>query len=55
MSYILIKGVHFGNKGAELMLLAVQQEFAIERSDLKLVLAPGPHSGFDRRMALYGG
>ena len=50
MKYVLVKGVHFGNKGAELMFLAIEQQISETHDDIRLVLAPGPQSSFERRM-----
>lgn len=50
MKYVLVKGVHFGNKGAEMMFLAIKQQIDKTHDDIRLVLAPGPQSSFERRM-----
>lgn len=50
MKYVLVKGVHFGNKGAELMFIAIKEQFEKTRHDIRLVLAPGKQSKFERRV-----
>lgn len=49
--YIYVKGVHFENKGAELMLDAVVQQVFEKESEYKLVLNPCPASPYEKRAA----
>lgn len=51
MKYIYIKGVHFENKGAELMLQTLVQKLEKE-NDVKIVLAPSKASPFSKRCEL---
>ena len=50
MKLVFVKGVHFGNKGAELMLLAVNERLQSSQKNLEIVLAPSPQASFKKRM-----
>ena len=48
--FVYIKGAHFGNKGSELMFLAINQFIVMNRPDISVVLAPCKYSSYEQRI-----